>query len=637
MDKDRSKIDELNQSLYSRTSYRDPSDKRSVVKEVGTPDVEEKWQTPNLDEMLAQGRQSQEVRPFVRKFFTFSVVFFVLGILMVGYVFLGGSNFVSSKNVDINIVGPAIISAGEVLDLGVAIENKNNTDLELANFSIQYPQGSKDSTDTSKTLTYQKESLGVINAGDEIARNVQMILLGSTGEMKEIKFSVEYKVKGSNATFYKDKIYQVTIGNTPLSMVVDGSDTVVSGERFTTTLNVTQNSAEVLKNVILRAEYPYGYSAISSSPEAISGDNAWSLGDLSPGSAKKITIQGKLDGEDKEQRTFRFYVGVSDNDGVNPNFKTVILSTQKTVSIERPSIALSSTFNGESAQTYTAPAEQLITTYIRFQNNLSEKLLNPRIEAKLAGSALNKSSVYVQNDGTYNSSNLRISWNPINSMSLPELSPGESNAVAFSFSSLPKTLLGNDPTITVEVTLTGTPIGANKPISITEVKTVRISSQVSLSARSVYSVGPFANTGPVPPKVDQETLYTAIWSIGNTQGDISNAKVTAKLGPKVKWVSSKSDRAENISYDEKSNTVTWDLEQLVSGTGFSKPGREVAFQVSLTPSATQVGSAPVLVSNISFSGVETVGGGDVSASVPALTTKLPTDPAFIQGDDIVVK
>jgi len=637
MSKETSKIDNLNQALYSRTRYRDPSDKRSVVRELDTPSVEDNWQTPKLDDLLSQEMQPQVVHPFVKKIFTFSVLFFLAAILAAGFVFFGGSTFVSSKNVDISIVGPSMVSAGDVLDLGVVVSNKNNSDLELANFSVQYPQGSKDPADTSKGLTYTKESMGVIRAGDEIARNLRLVLLGSTGEVKEIKFSVEYKVKGSNATFYKDKIYQITIGDTPLSMVIDGPETVTSGDSFTTTLNITLNSTEVLRNAILRAEYPYGYSVVSTNPEVISGDNAWALGDLSPGATKKITIQGKLLGEDKEQRTLRFYVGVSDNESLNPNFKTVILSSQKTISVERSSVGLSASFNGENTQVYTAPAEQLVSTFIRYQNNLSEKLINPRLEVRLVGSALNKSSIFVQNNGTYNPSNLRINWGLVDSLGLPELSPGESGAVSFSFASLPKTILSVDAEISVEMTLTGTPIGANKPITLSETRTVRISSQVNLSARSVYSVGPFANTGPFPPKVGEETTYAVIWSIGNTQGDISGAKVTAKLGPKVKWVASKSDRAENISYDEKTNVVTWDLGQLSSGTGFSKPGREVAFQIALTPSSTQVGSVPVLVSGVTFSGEESLGNTRVSAATPNLTTRLSTDPAFIQGDDIVVK
>src|SRR6185503_5512738 len=118
---------------------------------------------------------------------------------------------VSSKNVDISILGPTTISAGETLELGISISNTNNADLEVANLSIQYPQGARNPDNTAEALTYSKNELGEIKAGAETTRNLKMVILGAAGETREVKLSVEYKVKGSNATFYKDKIYEVTI------------------------------------------------------------------------------------------------------------------------------------------------------------------------------------------------------------------------------------------------------------------------------------------------------------------------------------------------------------------------------------------------------------------------------------------
>lgn len=637
MAEEKSKVEELSESLYSRTRYHDPRDVRSPVKRLDIPAVEESWQTPGLDEMLTHERKAPEITPFMKKFFVFALLFFIATILVAGFVFLGGTNFISSKNVDIEVVGPTAASAGEVLELGVTISNKNNTDLETASFSVQYPQGSRDPADSSKTLTYTREDIGVVKAGDEVPRNVRLIVLGATGEVKEIKLSVEYKVKGSNATFYKDKIYQITIGDSPLSLSIESPEKVTSGEIFTTTLNVTLNSTEILRNVALRGEYPYGYSVVSSEPDAIAEDNVWALGDLSPGSSKKIVLRGRLVGENRDERTFRFYVGVSDNGSISPNFKTVILSGQETVAIERPSVGLSVSFNGENLQTYIAPAAQPVSGSIRFQNNLPEKLLNPRLEVRLSGAALNQNSVIPQNGGAFNVSNSRINWNIANALGLPELSPGEAGSVSFSFASLPETLVGNNPEIDLQFILTGTPVGTSQPITISETRTVKIASQVSLSSRAVRSLGSFVNTGPIPPKVGQETTYSVIWSVGNTQSDINDAKVTARLGSQVKWVGSKSVEIEEVSYDDKTNTVTWNLGRLASGTGFSSPLREIVFQIVLIPTNAQVGSTPTLVSAIMFSGTETLRSQQVSVSSPNLTTRLSSDPAFIQGDDVVQK
>jgi len=638
-EKEKGKIEGLNDTLYSRTRYRNPLDKRSPVKEFELSEVEEKWQTPELDEMLKHERIPHKINPLMKKVFILALLFFIATVGVAGFVFLGGANFVSSKNVDIGVLGPTTVSAGEVLELGVTISNTNNADLEFANLSIQYPQGSRNPDNTAEPLTYTKDNLGIIGAGAETVRNVRMVLLGPSGEIKEIKLSVEYKVKGSNATFYKDKVFEITIGNAPVTFTVENPPSTTSGEIFTTVVSITLNSTDVLKNVVLKAEYPHGYSVIDATPAAIADNNIWALGDLSPRDKKTILIRGQLMGENKEERTFRFYVGVSDGSSADSNLKIVIVSQLDTVVIDRPSIGLDVLFNGENVPTYIAPAARVISTYIKFQNNLSDKLLNPRLEVSLSGRALDKLSVTPGDNGLYDPGSSKIVWNLGNTLGLPELAPGEGGQVILRFSSLPSlSLPGGNNDIVLNLSITGVPVDAvGRPVAVKETRIVRVSSQVSFFSRMLRSLGPFANQGPIPPKVGEETTYTVAFSIGNTQGDLTDAKVTASLGQGVSWLGASSFTNEDISYDSSSNTITWNMGLLPSDTGFSSAARELAFQIALTPFLGQIGTAPSLVTGIVLSGRDTLTGNMVTVNNPPLTTRLTTDPAFIQGDDIVVK
>ena len=51
---EKSKIEGLDEKLYSKIRYRAPLDIRKPAKELELPEVEEKWQTPELDELLKQ-------------------------------------------------------------------------------------------------------------------------------------------------------------------------------------------------------------------------------------------------------------------------------------------------------------------------------------------------------------------------------------------------------------------------------------------------------------------------------------------------------------------------------------------------------------------------------------------------------
>jgi hypothetical protein len=158
-----------------------------------------------------------------------------------------------------------------------------------------------------------------------------------------------------------------------------------------------------------------------------------------------------------------------------------------------------------------------------------------------------------------------------------------------------------------------------------------------LTGRSLYSRGPFKNTGPIPPHAEEVTTYTVVLNARNTQNDISNGKVTAQLGSNVMWLGKVSPSTETVSYDELKKTIIWDIGTLPSGSGFDAVAREVNVQLSLTPSIGQVGNSPILLTNILFSGKDAFTQAEVTSSADPVTTKISTDPTYVQGDELVTK
>lgn len=634
----KSNVDKLSDVLYSRTKYKDPLDSRAEVKSHDdAQDVAQGWQSPSIDDILKREKKDEKITPFMKKFFIFSLIFFIIALGVATFVFFGGSNFISSKNVDINAVGPTNVSAGEVVELEVVIKNGNNANLELANFSVQYPAGARDPLDSGKPLNIVKESLGEIRAGDSFVKNIKFYLIGAVGETKDLKLSLEYKVRGSNATFFKEKIYTIIIGNSPILLEVSSPKSVTSSELFKTKVTVTHEGSDILKNVMFKVEYPYGFTPIKVAPATVAENNVWALGDMSSGAKKDIEIEGFLMGEDGENRTFRFYAGVSENGSANPNFKTIITSRQETVAVNRPSIGLVMSLNGDIEDVYVAPAQRLINANARFQNNLPVKLINPKLNIKLTGVALNETSIKANLGGFYNSLTDIVSWNITNSNGLSELSPGENGSVSLSFESVPESLLSRNREINLDITLTGSVLGSRDLISVSDKKTIKISSEVSFNAKALYSIGPFKNTGPIPPIAEKESTYTIVLSVGNTQSEITNSKITARLGPAVRWISAYSEQSEDIQFDEATNMVTWNISRIQADTGFNSPEREAVFQVALTPSISQVGLTPILVSNINLTGVDSFTNRNISINLNPVTTKLINDPSFIQGDEVVKK
>jgi hypothetical protein len=81
--------------------------------------------------------------------------------------------------------------------------------------------------------------------------------------------------------------------------------------------------------------------------------------------------------------------------------------------------------------------------------------------------------------------------------------------------------------------------------------------------------------------------------------------------------------------------VIWSPGNIPAGTGVGKPPREVAFQVVLTPSLTQVKLTPFLMKNINFSATDVFTGESFNTTKNEISTTLSTDPKVKLGDGIV--
>jgi Domain of unknown function DUF11 len=636
MPEDKGRIARLNEKLYSRTRYEEPEDARSTIHPNERAEVEEKFNSPDLDSMLRFERSEPPRKSWTKIFFIFALVFFFLAAAAAAYVYFGGKNFISSKNVDIAVNAPVTIAAGDLLSLGITITNSNNADLETADLSITYPDGARNPANQSVPLIYQDASLGVINAGEAYSTTTSVIFFGSKGDTEDINLTLNYTVKGSNATFSKQKVFEVSLGTTPVTLTVSQPQSVTSGDTFTTTVDLVSNSTDVLKDVVIQGEYPYGFAVTDTSPAADNqASNLWNIGDLAPGAKKTITVQGVLSGQDGEQRTFRFLSGVGQNGGTDhpDNLATV----ENTIDISRPDLDLSVKLNGDDSATYSAPAGQIINGTIHYQNNLPDNIQNGMIVVSLSGQALDKFSVKTQGGGFYDSVQNTITWNPSNTSNLASLAPGATGDLNFQFSSL-SNLPANaaNQEIDLGTIFSGAPVGG-QALQVADTHSVKLGSQVTLGASSLYSKGPFANTGAIPPKAEKPTTYTVALTLKDTQNDIMNPQITATLGSNVTWNNQTSVGSGNISYNDSTHTVTWNDVKLLSGTGFSLPTQTIYFQVSLTPSIGQIGSPALLISNIAFSGQDVFTNQPVQLTAPAVTTLFDSDPKFVQGDENVVK
>lgn len=620
---DRNRIEDVKKTLYSRNFK--PKEKQRYELEETETNINTDWKD---DDKIVPGKELP-----LTKILLGALIFFVLASGFAVYRFWGGSNIVSGDNIEITLKGPVSVAGGEVLPLEVDIRNNNSVPLKVVDLQITFPDGSRDAENISKELKRYTEILGDMEVGATKTKLIKAVLFGEENSRKNINVSVEYRVAGSNAIFSKEKDFPILISSSPVNIIVKGITEANSNQNIDYEIEVVSNSVSTMKDLSLRVDYPFGFEYKSSTPKPYLDNNIWNIGDLAPGDKRTIKLSGNITGQDGEERVFKFTVG-------NPSsfnereIETPFIYTASSIFIRKPFVALSLAIDGSLNKEIVVEGGRTVRGDLVWTNNLPNQIYDISVELKFRGDILDKNSVSSQK-GFYRSIDNTIIFSSENNSSLLSLSPGQSGEASFdfsSFSSISRT--GSafiNPEIYIDVLVKGKRIqGLSVPeeLLFSDSKHIKVSSDISLLSRGFYYIGPFSNTGPIPPIAESETTYTVTWTITNTSNTVTGTKVSATIPSYVKWNNLFIPGTEKISFNPLGGEIVWDVGEVKAGAGNTLPIREVSFQISFTPSLSQVGTSPMLLSDARVTGTDSFTKTEIGETKVLINTDLKFDPNF---------
>ncbi len=633
------RLEELKNKLFSK-NYQTRIEHRDGFSHTSRKEVTDSWDTGESPEPDFENKFFMKTSMF-KKLFIFSLTFFVFTLFYATYVFFAGNNTVSNDNIEISILGNNFTAGGETLDLVVGITNRNSSSLDLVDLVVEYPRGGAldPLTDTERL----RQSLGTIPAGAVRNENVKLVLFGEQGSIRPIKITLEYRVSGSNAIFVKEKLYNVNINSTPINLSIEAPSSISPNQNIILDIKASLNATKPAEKILVKLDYPVGFQFISATPAPSYSNNIWSLGDLAPGAEHGITITGKMiDVFDGEEKTFN--VSSGSQSAISKSVIGVVFnSIRHTVMIKKPFIEANLYVNGVTGREYAVDSKTPLNVEVRYANNLDTRIDDLKIRAKISGNAFNEKTINVQG-GYYDSSKDTITWDKTYQNRLREVNTGDSDSVSFSVS--PLTLFSSEggllsnPLINIEVSVEGDQsIQGVESTELTNSSSVlvRIISDVGFSAKALYFSGPFTNSGPIPPKAEEETTYAIVWTLSNTSNSISNAEVNSTLPPWMSFLGSISPAGEVLTYNSSTRSIQWKADRIPKGAGLIAGARSVAFKVSLKPSISDVGGTPTIINSSILTGHDDFANVDVRVNKSSLNTRLDSDPAFPQNGGNVVQ
>lgn len=616
-----SNLDALEDRLYSRT----PPPLRRDEEGLSEHHISIKPAWNREEEPGPSFRILATIMPWLKRLFIAAILFFLFAGAVAFYGFFRGGNTVSPGNISLAVLGPVSAAAGEELTFEVTVANYNELSLETVDLIVEYPAGTRKAGDLGTELLRFREALGGLPPGGTVSRRLSAVPFGEEGEKKEVRLSVEYRPAGGSATFSKTALYEFLVSAAPLTVSVSVPSEVGSGQPFEIVTEIVSNASAVIRNLLLKAEYPVGFAFESAAPAPTFSGNIWQLGDLKPQGKRVVQIRGVVEAAEEEERTIRLSVGTASSRDEKA-LGTVFLTETPSVMVRKPFVGLSLALNGESGKEFVARSAQTLRADILWANNGTAKVTDLEITARLDGAVWNRSSVAPQG-GFFDSTTNSISWDKRIRSSFGSLSPGESGTVSFSFATAPVATdpaLFKNPEMFIHIFARGKRLdenGAYQDVVSSFSKKIKIASALALGTRLLYNGGPFVNSGSVPPKAEEETTYTIVWSLSNSSNRVSGAKVSAVLPAYVRWIEKWSPASERVLYNAIGGEIVWDAGDIAPGAGFGTSPRELSFQVALLPSLSHIGSSPVIVGEAVAEGDDRFARASVRSNLrPALTT-----------------
>jgi len=472
--------------------------------------------------------------------------------------------------------------------------------------------------------------------GQENQIELPVRVIGLQDETKKAWAELSYQPGKITSTFTNQAEFSTKIISVPLILDLDLPNRLVSGQSFSFSLKYLNQGEVSFDNLQIQIDYPAGFTFQTAEPQPLKEDRIWSLGDLMAGQEGKIFIQGNIQGEEGQVKSFQAQLGLFKEEQFTPMAETV-----NALQISLSPLSVNQTVNGTTD--YITQAGQKLTYQIDYENTTDVGIRDVNITSKLEGSALDLTSLELR-EGSFDGASQTITWKASNLPALEFLGPHQSGQLAFSVkvkNPLPIANYSDKNFKIINIVKIDSP---QPPLSLKDIEIAgqsqtitKVASQLTLQAKGYYSDDLIPNSGPIPPRVGQTTTYTIKWRLINTANDLDQVKVEAFLPPHVQWQNKISPTNADLEYDSQTGRLVWQVGDLPAATGILLPVKQIAFQVAITPGLAHLGSFVELAGQSKATGQDNFVDISLENINQVIDTELPNDSTTSRQDGIVVE
>lgn len=496
-------------------------------------------------------------------------------------------------------VAPSEIVSGAPSTLVIRYTNGTGQELKNVFLQLTYPAHFQLQELFADETPTESNALSLGNLAPEATGSIKIrgIMFGDVGGEQTFESKITFTYGQKERAGQKISQHVFRPASSVLKLALQMPEKIVASQTFTGRV-VYKNTGEFdLPETNIQPTWPEKFNLISLSP------TAWNLPAVKAGEEKTVEFTGSAEnGAENLFFTFRpsFVFG-------NDEYKQEKLEQE--VSIIQPQLKIS-----HSVDSSTAKPEGVLKTMVKYENIGETPIYNVEL--------------FISSDSPFINDDTKWTIGTI----LP-LASGEKEVAIKLKSSISQSETSIHEHLNLETTAaayyqTEESDSAQKITTFGSIVSTPLITPIKLNSFGRYASdrGDQLGRGPLPPVVDDTTKYWIFWNVLETTNEIKNLTITGQLPENVEFTGRQTvSEGKAVTYDSATKIVSWQIDQLDPTFPPLAQTAGVAFEVSITPTAKQIGQTPTLISNITASGTDGWTNAWITTSGAPVTTDLPND------------
>ncbi|PJA09228.1 hypothetical protein COX69_00465 [Candidatus Falkowbacteria bacterium CG_4_10_14_0_2_um_filter_48_10] len=581
--------------------------------------------------------ERRKKRGFLFWFFSFLIFSFIAASAAYSAYYYIFTATVDASALELRFFGRETVRAAEEFNYEIYLKNNTNSPLLDGRLEVAYPENyifyDASRPPAEKKSIWLFARLGV---GEEINLRIRGALIDAANGKNVANAAFTYHLENFSSEFKKETSWVST----------------VSGPGFTTKLDYLANILVNDKNEVKFIFSPEpdnrlsAFRLVISPAENISFDPAKSLpGDKNAVSAGAdiwlinlaadtdtslllpLTFTKKLNAQTEQEVPFRFEY--EDPDGKwRPFYRD-----QLKFAIMKNDLNMVLLLNGSRANQAVDFGQDLHYA-VSYANKGESELKDVVIMAVLNGEYLDWASLETSSPGKEKGN--FISWSKSELPALAAIGAGQEGVIDFSLKVKTEDQIKPGVSHSLEAYAQFN-IGEQPKVDINAenrsnviIATVNSDLKLQEEIRYFNADNIAVGTGPLPPRVGEQTTFKVYWTIKNNLHDLTNIKVNFKLPLHMEWAEHERTSAGNIYYQPEERAVIWEISRLPVAIFRS----DAEFSLSLTPTAENLGKIIVISNGAKISALDNETNQVIEKSTKPKTTKLEDD-SIAQTDGLI--